>query len=81
MPPSSSLRRERKPRLEDLEKGLGIERDKLLWAIENLKAAGLVRSTKKEKAKNTLTEEGLGYLNSMPEERLAERRCGKAGEA
>jgi phenylalanyl-tRNA synthetase alpha chain len=65
------LKKEKKLGLEELEKGLGIERDKLLWAIENLKSGGLVEVDKKEKAKNTLTKEGLGYLNSMPEEKLA----------
>ncbi len=65
------LKKERKAGLEVLEKELGIDRDKLMWALENLKAGGFVEIDKKEETKNTLTEEGLGYLHLMPEERLA----------
>ncbi len=37
-----ALKRLKKTDLDALQKGLGIERDKLMWAVENLKAAGLV---------------------------------------
>lgn len=65
------LKKEKRMGLDEMQKGLGIERDKLLWALENLKAGGLVEIDKKEETKNTLTEEGLGYLSAMPEEKLA----------
>jgi phenylalanyl-tRNA synthetase alpha chain len=71
------IKKERKIDFDDLQREAGIERDKLMWAIENLKTAGFVEIKKVEETKYTLTEEGLGYLNGMPEEKLAKEAAGK----
>lgn len=65
------LKREKEDDLDSMEKELGIERDKIMWALENLKSAGLVEIVKREETRYSLTEEGMGYLAQTPEERLA----------
>lgn len=65
------LKKERSAKFAELQKGSGIDRDKLLWALENLKAGGFIEIEKTEETRYSLTEEGLGYLHGMPEERLA----------
>ncbi len=75
------LKKKRRMGLDELQEELGMERDKLLWALENLKAGGFVELDKKEETKNTLTQEGLGYLDMMPEEELARAAAKRAVKA
>jgi phenylalanyl-tRNA synthetase alpha chain len=65
------IKRERTVKFDALQKSLGLEKDKLMWALQNLKAAGLVELEKKDDVKYTLTKEGLSYVDEMPEEILA----------
>lgn len=62
---------------KELLASAGIEKDKLLWAIENLKASGLVEVEKEDEMRLSLTEEGSGYLKIMPEEELAKAAAEK----
>ncbi|MDE1865447.1 MAG: phenylalanine--tRNA ligase subunit alpha [Candidatus Micrarchaeota archaeon] len=65
------LKKEKKVDFRELEKASGIDKDRLMWALENLKAGGLVEIQKREEKRYVLTDEGLGYLHGMPEEKLA----------
>ncbi len=71
------IKREKKLGFEELQKDAEIERDKLMWALENLKTAGFVDIKREEDTRYVLTEEGLGYLSAMPEEKLAKEVAGK----
>jgi phenylalanyl-tRNA synthetase alpha chain len=69
------LLKEKKPRrpltLEDLERDLDLNKDSILWALENLAAQGALRIEREYTPIARLTSEGKEYLAHFPEQRLA----------
>ena len=47
------LKKEKRLGLEELQKSLGMERDKLMWAVENLKASGIRRDSRRRRRPRT----------------------------
>jgi len=56
-------------------------KDTALWALENLASKGLVSIEREHEHVPRLTEEGKGYLNGFPEERLAVKVSKLGGKA
>ncbi|MCL4365265.1 MAG: phenylalanine--tRNA ligase subunit alpha [Candidatus Marsarchaeota archaeon] len=60
--------------LEELESASGLGRAEAMWALENLKARGLVEVTYSQRDRLTLSGEGREYAEKgLPEERLLRR--------
>ncbi len=57
--------------LEELERSLGIGRDSILWAMENLSKQGAIKIDKRKEYAVSLTDEGSRDLSGFPEEELA----------
>ena len=55
-----------------LEKELGINRDAIIWAVENLNSNGMADITRDAFKTAKLTGEGKNYLEKFPEEELVE---------
>ena len=53
-----------------LQEKLGLGKDSVLWAVENLSKNGLVKVDRESRKVPVLTEEGKGYLRKFPEEEL-----------
>jgi len=64
------LKKERSAAFDGLQGSLGIARDSLLWAIENLSKEGLVKIDKESSKVSKATAEGAKYLKHFPEEEL-----------
>jgi len=53
-----------------LQENLGLGKDSVLWAIENLSKSGLVKVDRENSKVPILSKEGKEYLNKFPEEEL-----------
>lgn len=74
----SFLKNGKEATLDDLEKGTSLGRDQILWALENLSAAGAVSAAKESQKSALLTDEGKADIGEFPEEALV-REFGKTG--
>ncbi len=59
--------------MEEMERGTGMGRDKLAWALESLDEKGAVEVKRERTIEAKVTKEGSGYRNEFPEEALAKR--------
>ncbi len=65
-----ALRRQRSASPDSLEKSLGIGKDSVIWALENLASNGFVRIEREKSETVSITEEGKSYMKRFPEEEL-----------
>jgi phenylalanyl-tRNA synthetase alpha chain len=64
------LKKQRNADLDYLQGNLGIGKDSVVWAIENLSKAGMVKVDKENTKELRLSAEGKKYLKQFPEEEL-----------
>lgn len=68
------LKKGKELRFDELGRESGLERDELLWALENLKDQGLAEVEYEHAKSARLTDEGESYAkDGLPEERLLRR--------
>ncbi|MGI0134699.1 MAG: hypothetical protein ACREBW_07060, partial [Candidatus Micrarchaeaceae archaeon] len=72
------LKERRKSDVDAIAKAADLPKDSVLWALENLSAAGAVSMSRGRAGSATLTKEGRDYTEALPEEALV-RAIAKAG--
>ena len=73
------LKEKNKSDLETLEEKLNINKDSIIWALENLSKINAVKINRQTSYTPIVTEEGFSYLKSFPEEELV-KQINKAGK-
>lgn len=66
----NALKKQSPTDLDFLLDNLGINRDSIIWAIENLNAAGAIKVEREHQKVPKISEEGKSYLKIFPEEEL-----------
>lgn len=65
------LKKRKESKIDEAAEELGLNKDKLMWAAENLKSDGLIIVERTSQDEYLITAEGKNYFKGLPEELLA----------